>query len=146
MLNLTVNELHTYYVIAGNTPVLVHNTPCITLGDASTIADHLDDDVYFHYTNEAGYSQAVRNDGVVLTGNARGQVYATQDIQSPAEAEQNLFINPKYAGKGDFVIIFRRPGGVTFDPGQAPNEVISSSGTVRVPTSNVIYAGPNPFS
>jgi RHS repeat-associated protein len=26
MLNLTVNQLHTYYVIAGDTPVLVHNT------------------------------------------------------------------------------------------------------------------------
>jgi hypothetical protein len=25
MYNLTVAELHTYYVIAGNTPVLVHN-------------------------------------------------------------------------------------------------------------------------
>ena len=24
--NLTVSDLHTYYVVAGNTPVLVHNT------------------------------------------------------------------------------------------------------------------------
>jgi hypothetical protein len=28
MLNLTVADLHTYYVLAGNTPVLVHNIPC----------------------------------------------------------------------------------------------------------------------
>ncbi|MFD9286642.1 Hint domain-containing protein, partial [Streptomyces mirabilis] len=26
--NLTVDDLHTYYVLAGNTPVLVHNTQC----------------------------------------------------------------------------------------------------------------------
>jgi hypothetical protein len=25
MYNLTINHIHTYYVIAGNTPVLVHN-------------------------------------------------------------------------------------------------------------------------
>ena len=29
MLNLTVADIHTYYVMAGNTPVLVHNTACI---------------------------------------------------------------------------------------------------------------------
>ncbi|MFJ9760304.1 polymorphic toxin-type HINT domain-containing protein [Streptomyces sp. NPDC101149] len=28
MYNLTVNDLHTYYVLAGNTPVLVHNAGC----------------------------------------------------------------------------------------------------------------------
>ena len=26
--NLTVDDIHTYYVLAGSTPVLVHNTPC----------------------------------------------------------------------------------------------------------------------
>ncbi|MEV6247189.1 RHS repeat-associated core domain-containing protein [Streptomyces sp. NPDC051742] len=28
--NLTVNSLHTYYVLAGTTPVLVHNSTCLT--------------------------------------------------------------------------------------------------------------------
>jgi hypothetical protein len=28
MLNLTVADIHTYYVLAGNTPVLVHNDGC----------------------------------------------------------------------------------------------------------------------
>ncbi|MFD5415769.1 polymorphic toxin-type HINT domain-containing protein, partial [Streptomyces nojiriensis] len=34
--NLTVNDLHTYYVLAGTTPVLVHNSgglPCLTVPD-----------------------------------------------------------------------------------------------------------------
>jgi RHS repeat-associated protein len=32
MYNLTINHAHTYYVMAGNMPVLVHNTPCRTFG------------------------------------------------------------------------------------------------------------------
>ncbi len=40
--NLTVNDLHTYYALAGTTPVLVHNSSCSTnaqiLGDNMTAA------------------------------------------------------------------------------------------------------------
>ena len=32
MQDLTVNDDHTYYVVAGNTPVLVHNSNCVTGG------------------------------------------------------------------------------------------------------------------
>ncbi|WP_149825301.1 polymorphic toxin-type HINT domain-containing protein [Streptomyces tailanensis] len=31
--NLTVDDLHTYYVLAGETPVLVHNSSCVPLPD-----------------------------------------------------------------------------------------------------------------
>jgi RHS repeat-associated protein len=44
MYNLTVDELHTYYVMAGSTPVLVHNTgPCISGMDEPTglVADKI---------------------------------------------------------------------------------------------------------
>ncbi|MCF1512363.1 polymorphic toxin-type HINT domain-containing protein [Streptomyces glomeratus] len=34
--NLTVRQLHTYYVLAGGTPVLVHNSTCTSLPSAST--------------------------------------------------------------------------------------------------------------
>jgi filamentous hemagglutinin len=37
MLNLTVNDLHTYYVMAGNTPILVHNSNCDDWVNASGI-------------------------------------------------------------------------------------------------------------
>ncbi|MGW3290654.1 polymorphic toxin-type HINT domain-containing protein [Streptomyces sp. NPDC001002] len=33
--NLTVDDLHTYYVLAGETPVLVHNSGCRTFGSQS---------------------------------------------------------------------------------------------------------------
>ncbi|MEU9956143.1 polymorphic toxin-type HINT domain-containing protein [Streptomyces sp. NPDC050982] len=34
--NLTVDDLHTYYVLAGDTPVLVHNSTCTSLPSGST--------------------------------------------------------------------------------------------------------------
>ncbi|WP_342752086.1 polymorphic toxin-type HINT domain-containing protein [Amycolatopsis sulphurea] len=37
--NLSVEELHTYYVLAGETPVLVHNSTCILLGSALSVAE-----------------------------------------------------------------------------------------------------------
>ncbi|WP_433894213.1 RHS repeat-associated core domain-containing protein [Streptomyces sp. CA-111067] len=36
MWNLTVDELHTYYVLAGTTPVLVHNSSCWTATNSKT--------------------------------------------------------------------------------------------------------------
>ncbi|MEU6275237.1 polymorphic toxin-type HINT domain-containing protein [Streptomyces populi] len=36
MYNLTVQQLHTYYVLAGSTPVLVHNSTCTSLPSTST--------------------------------------------------------------------------------------------------------------
>jgi hypothetical protein len=74
-----------------------------------------------------------------------GKLHVAQDIYSPAEAEQNLYIgNPNYAGKGDYVIAFQAPEGAVFEPGTQPNEFISRN-TVRVPMSNILYAGPNPW-
>ncbi len=87
----------------------------------------------------------MNDSGATLRANAKGRVYATQEIQSPAEAEQNLFIgNPSYAGKGGYVIAFQAPEGVNFEPGEQENEFFNQ-GTVRVPMSNILYAGPNPF-
>ncbi|MFJ9448000.1 polymorphic toxin type 28 domain-containing protein [Kitasatospora sp. NPDC101235] len=40
-LNLTVANLHTYYVLAGATPVLVHNSSCGLLTKTDRIAEHL---------------------------------------------------------------------------------------------------------
>ncbi|GGZ25468.1 hypothetical protein GCM10010300_81050 [Streptomyces olivaceoviridis] len=46
MYNLTVSDLHTYYVLAGETPVLVHNSG----GCPTTL---------YHYTNEAGHDSII---------------------------------------------------------------------------------------
>jgi hypothetical protein len=116
------------------------------IGSVNDIFDNLDDNVYMHYTNQDGYEGILRDDEVVLKANQSGQVFATQEMQSPAEAEQNLFIgNPEYAGKGDYVVIFKSPPGVTWEPPGGPLNEVVSQGTVRVPVADVIYAGPNPF-
>jgi RHS repeat-associated protein len=58
MRDLTVNNIHTYYVIAGETPVLVHNC-----------GDDVPDTLY-HYTNEAGH------DGILASGEMRPSLKA----------------------------------------------------------------------
>jgi hypothetical protein len=68
-------------------------------------------------------------------------VFATQEIWSPAEAEQNLFLGkPADAGKGENVIVFEAPEGANFEPREQPNEFINR-GMVRVPMSDILYAG-----
>ncbi|MFD5750788.1 HYD1 signature containing ADP-ribosyltransferase family protein [Streptomyces sp. NPDC127033] len=55
--NLTVGDLHTYYVLAGETPVLVHNSN----GCPTSL---------YHYTNEAGH------DGITASGELRASLKA----------------------------------------------------------------------
>jgi hypothetical protein len=55
--NLTVDHLHTYYVLAGSTPVLVHNSTCPIL----TSAIH-DDSLLMRAAKQAGRNQTVQRD------------------------------------------------------------------------------------
>ncbi|MFS4093357.1 HYD1 signature containing ADP-ribosyltransferase family protein [Streptomyces sp. AF1A] len=72
--DLTVGNLHTYYVLAGATPVLVHNC-----GEAAEAASEGPQSLY-HYTNEAGH------DGIISSGEMRPSLKAN---------------NPKDARYGD---------------------------------------------
>ncbi|MGW7433212.1 HYD1 signature containing ADP-ribosyltransferase family protein [Streptomyces sp. NPDC054861] len=72
--NLTVADAHTYYVLAGATPVLVHNC-----GEAAKAASDGPQSLY-HYTNEAGH------DGIISSGEMRPSLKAN---------------NPKDARYGD---------------------------------------------
>ncbi|MEV5156393.1 polymorphic toxin-type HINT domain-containing protein [Streptomyces werraensis] len=56
--NLTVDDLHTYYVLAGNTPVLVHNANCANPGTR------------FDVPNEAGVYTIHLNDGAKYVGSS----------------------------------------------------------------------------
>ncbi len=142
MWDLSLDATHTFAV--GNVQAVVHNCTQV-VGDPSAIADKLDENTYFHYTNKEGYEGIMNDSGATFRANAKGRMYVTQEIQSPAEAEQNLFIgNPAYVGKGDYVIAFQAPEEVNFEPGEQENEFFNR-GTVRVPISNILFAGPNPF-
>lgn len=99
----------------------------------------------FHHTNKEGYKGIMNDRGATLIPDAKNRVFAAQDTYSPAEAEQNLILGAsEYAGKGDYVIVFDAPEGTNFVPGAQANEFVNY-GTVRVPTSNILYAGPNPW-
>ncbi|MGK4579091.1 polymorphic toxin-type HINT domain-containing protein [Kitasatospora sp. HPMI-4] len=55
--DLTIDGLHTYYVLAGTTPVLVHNSNCLTMSSAIG-----DDPLLTKAAQQAGKNQAVQRD------------------------------------------------------------------------------------
>jgi len=76
--NLTIDSPHTYYVIAGNTPILVHNC-----GEVPS--------VLYHYTDDVG-QVSIRLSGRILPrGEGEGAIYLTPDAYaSAAEAQSRL--------------------------------------------------------
>ncbi|MFF2629433.1 polymorphic toxin-type HINT domain-containing protein [Kitasatospora griseola] len=67
--NLTVTELHTYYVLAGTTPVLVHN--CKTDAELQADADAI------HETWRTRYGDRAYNGTTVTTGHLDGELVYT---------------------------------------------------------------------
>nr|WP_168510869.1 polymorphic toxin-type HINT domain-containing protein [Streptomyces sp. S1D4-11]QIY98055.1 hypothetical protein HEP87_33905 [Streptomyces sp. S1D4-11] len=99
MYNLTVEQLHTYYVLAGNTPVLVHNSSCVpplralhsneTLERSNkTSIDHWSkqstDDIVASLRPGQHEALIVRDDGLVMNGNTRVYVLRSRgyDVDS----------------------------------------------------------------
>ncbi|MFB9832534.1 DUF6531 domain-containing protein [Actinoallomurus acaciae] len=116
------------------------------VGDVDSMVDNMNEDTWFHYTDEDGLKSIMGNgDEAKFVANSRGKVFFTQDMLSPSEVETNIFIgNPLYAGKGEHMIAFQRPEGAVFVPGEQPNEVIHW-GSIRIPRSQILYSGKNPF-
>jgi hypothetical protein len=93
--NLTVNRLHTYYVMAGKTPVLVHNTAC----SAQDLAEAFRDATVGKKKNVAALTydiDGVEGNAVTVSGTAvrNGAVGMPQDpvfeTTRDAEAEWKL--------------------------------------------------------
>jgi RHS repeat-associated protein len=116
------------------------------VGDVDSMVNNMNEDTWFHYTDEEGLKSIMGNgDEAKFVANRRGKVFFTQDMLSPSEVETNVFIgNPLYAGKGEHMIAFQRPEGAVFVPGEQPNEVIHW-GSIRIPRSQILYSGKNPF-
>ena len=131
--NIEVEGLHNYHVATDSqTWVLVHNNGC---------PDDLPNDTMFHYTDAAG-SAGIAETGVIQSG-MKGRVHLTDEMYSPEEAANALFIGaPSHAGRGDHVVMLRVPEGTELIPGSMPNEVYTQ-GSLR--PEEVIYNGPNPF-
>ncbi|MFD3942948.1 ricin-type beta-trefoil lectin domain protein [Streptomyces sp. NPDC058579] len=95
--NLTVSDLHTYYVLAGATPVLVHNsTPCTPPlkslhPDSSLDKSSLDfwhkqdtEDIVFSLRPGAHEPLIAKSDGTIMNGNTRVAVLRSRgyDVDS----------------------------------------------------------------
>jgi hypothetical protein len=142
MYDLTVDTVHTYYVLAGNTPVLVHNCGDAAKHSVDSLADSLDENTYFHYTSESGHA-AIMESGLVKA-NRKNVAYFTQDMVSPGDANGVLFAgNPSYVGRGTHVIAFRMRERA-LQKGTQANEVVHV-GSFRFGPDDVIYHGANPF-
>ncbi|MER7762494.1 polymorphic toxin-type HINT domain-containing protein [Streptomyces sp. NPDC097619] len=133
--NLTVQDIHTYYVMAGPAPVLVHNCGNASTHDPDNIFGNLDDDVYFHYSDERGYNGILDEDGGLRFVAARGsgKVHVTQEIGSQADIERNIYIgSTTHSGKAGFLFVFRMPQGAELGYGSQPNERIHR-GSLKIP-------------
>ncbi|MFE3457705.1 polymorphic toxin-type HINT domain-containing protein [Nocardiopsis aegyptia] len=60
--NLTVNDLHTYYVLVGDTPILVHNADCVVDEIAQKIANHTNGEALRPDGNGTHYVKGVKPD------------------------------------------------------------------------------------
>jgi hypothetical protein len=99
MFNLTVSTIHTYYVLAGTMPVLVHNIDeCrvadLTLGDGSRPAEGISaengEDVYAHeqaFVNESGDRNGCFSCPATVSGYADG--HWTGDHNPPNKLAPN---------------------------------------------------------
>ncbi|NIK62307.1 polymorphic toxin-type HINT domain-containing protein [Kribbella shirazensis] len=141
--NLTVDDIHTYYVLVGSTPVLVHNSNgCGTVGSVDALIKNLDNDVIFHYTDQKGL-QGIIGSGTIRA-DSKGRTYVTQEMISSGEASGALFAgNPAYAGKGGFMIAIRRHEGMSLRVGEQPNELIHQ-GSLRVQSIRRAVRWPEP--
>ena len=112
--NLTVADTHTYYVLAGNTPVLVHNTNGCGVHDW-TSTQNLDDHFARHgeemgLATQAEYRYAAQ-DLMCTCGGRRDGVLIEQD------GNTRYFLDPK---TGEFGIASER-GIVTYDIPENPS-------------------------
>uniref|UniRef100_UPI00053B4F9D polymorphic toxin-type HINT domain-containing protein n=1 Tax=Kitasatospora sp. MBT63 TaxID=1444768 RepID=UPI00053B4F9D len=126
--NLTVDDIHTYYVLAGNTPVLVHNCP----GTATVHKFELEDGQ--HYTveirtaNGESYNTHAMNPNGTLkpmahTSNYVGSYRGSTTVPLPSPAAAIAYAKKAYRGSA----------------GQGPYDALSNSCLTYC--SRVIEAG-----
>ncbi|MEY9927757.1 putative nucleic acid-binding Zn-ribbon protein [Catenulispora sp. GP43] len=136
--DLTIDGLHTYYVLAGDTPVLVHNC-----GDAALAPDETDASLA---RDRAGQLQDERQAADPGASNGTTAVFGIFNTQT-RQWSTRIGFNGTYEAPEDWL----QPG-ETFAPGKAgahaeenivnslgPNEVIGFGGTTRNICWDVCY-------
>jgi hypothetical protein len=102
MYNLTVEDLHTYYVIAGSVPVLVHNCPPVPPGVANSWSGYTsaEDSFSYHY-NKHGAPHGV-------TPEQYAEDAANWAASNPARGANSSRWD---MGDGTFGVKYTTPGG-----------------------------------
>ncbi|MBT2454966.1 polymorphic toxin-type HINT domain-containing protein [Streptomyces sp. ISL-86] len=93
--NLTVDDLHTYYVLAGNTPILVHNSCGVTIDGGKW-------DYFFGRVNsnphnaERSAQNAYQLESIGIRDNAAGREVLTEHFNEAARSGVvETYVNPK---------------------------------------------------
>jgi RHS repeat-associated protein len=106
--DLTIDGLHTYYVVAGDTPVLVHNANRQECGPSASDDETPVETIRMrHYTNAKG-AAGIQDSGIIKATD-QNKVFllrAKGKILSPADAEDTLGIGK---GRGRKVLDFDVP-------------------------------------
>ncbi|MFB7475020.1 RHS repeat-associated core domain-containing protein [Kitasatospora sp. NPDC056184] len=144
--DLTVADLHTYYVLAGSLPVLVHNCPTFIPRTANKAASGNSVTV-FHYTDKAGYNGIrSQNPYVIRPGsskNGAGPFFTNKspnDLRAPGAFKRVLGIT---SAKSEYVMEFsvEQSELVPLRGGRGAH-IFEIPGGATVPRSSVEYFGP----
>ncbi len=138
--NLEVHREHVYLV--GSAGTLVHNSCGNRLGSIDDLANKLDDDVFFHYTDKAGHDNILET--MQVRPDSKRHVFLTQDTLNSTEAHNKLFLGlDSHKGRGDYLFAFKLKNGSVV-PGPKNDELIHS-GTIRLEDLEFFFADLNPF-
>ncbi|KUL40871.1 ricin-type beta-trefoil lectin domain protein [Streptomyces regalis] len=100
--NLTVSDLHTYYVQAGDTSLLVHNDNCQVGPEVGSQVDYDSNDELVRATQAArvaagktrgkggNWGAARLHDGTIITGRSGGGLHTEQDLIQKAGGADNI--------------------------------------------------------
>ncbi|PWR13637.1 hypothetical protein DKT69_20140 [Micromonospora sicca] len=113
MHNLTVDEFHTYYVLAGNTPVLVHNdggySGGYSINDIDIVAQHLSGE----YWSPANDEMIARIRGSISSGAPLSS--SQQNFMSHELTEANLMANGMSYEEAHEAALRTHPPGQNYD-------------------------------
>ncbi|WP_433391982.1 polymorphic toxin-type HINT domain-containing protein [Micromonospora sp. KLBMP9576] len=130
MHDLTVADIHTYYVLAGDMSVLVHNCPTDVGGSAAEQMIRMR-----HYTNSKGAAAIV--DSGVIKASDQNKVFlvpARGRPMSPRDAESTLGIRP---GRGRKVLEFDAPASRVYSRKNPTMGIVEWVADGDLPVSNV---------
>jgi len=121
--DLTIDDLHTYFVMAGETPVLVHNEMCPT--KAALLAGPHPDDVAYPAADKSTRTQSYANGETTMSGyggkTPDGHVRSLPEDTLPAMGPDYVRVphtHDNNAGDGAYYLSHAEPQQAALNPGE----------------------------